>query len=108
MAEVVLTDKNFEEEVLKAKLPVMVDAFTDWCAPCKMAAPVIEKLTREYDGKLKVGKLDVDKNPETAQKYGVMSIPTVIFFKDGKEVSREVGFPGKAGYEKLIKEVIGN
>lgn len=108
MAELTLTDQNFEEEILKSPVPVMVDFWGDWCFPCKMAAPVIEELSKKYDGKLKVGKLDVDKNQKTAQKYGVMSIPTVIFFKEGKEVKREVGFPGKAGYEKLIKEVIGN
>jgi len=106
MAEVTLTDQNFEKEVLKANSPVMVDFWASWCFPCKMAAPVIEELSEEYKGKLKVGKLDVDKNPQTTQKYGIMSIPTVIFFKDGKEVKREIGFPGKGGYEKLIKEVM--
>jgi len=106
MAEIALTDQNFEREALKANLPVMVYFWAAWCGPCKLAGPVIEELTKEFDGKLKVGKFDVDKNSQTAQKYGVMSIPTVIFFKEAEEVKREVGFPGKAGYEKVIKEVL--
>lgn len=106
MAEVALTDQNFEKEVLQSRIPVMVELGAEWCYPCKIADPVIKELAKEYDGKLKVGKLDVDKNPKTAQKYGIMSVPTVIFFKDSEEVKREIGFPGKKGYEKLIKEVI--
>lgn len=101
-----LTDQNFEEQVLKAELPVLVDFFADWCGPCQMAGPVIEELAETYQGKVKVGKVDVDQNSQTAQKYGVMSIPTVIVFKDGKEVKRLVGFPGKAGYEEAIKAVL--
>jgi thioredoxin 1 len=103
-----LTDQNFEEEVLKAglSLPVMVDFWAPWCGPCKMAGPVIEELAKEYKGKIKMGKLNVDENPKMAQKYEVMSIPTVIIFKHGKEVKKQIGFPGKAGYEKLIREVI--
>lgn len=100
------TDENFEKEVLKADLPVLVDLFAEWCGPCKMVGPVIEELAEEYQGKIKIGKLDVDKNPQTAQKYGVMSIPTVIIFKKGKEIKRQVGFPGKEAYKKLIEEVV--
>lgn len=101
-----LTDQNFDKEVLKADLPVFVEAYADWCAPCRMAGPVIEELAKEYEGKIKVGKLDVDENPKMAQKYGVMSIPTVVIFKEGKEVKRQVGFPGREGYKKLIEEAI--
>jgi thioredoxin 1 len=100
-----LTDQNFENEVLRADLPVLVDFWAPWCRPCLIAGPVIEELAKEYEGKIKVGKLNVDENPKIAQKYGILSIPTVVIFKEGKEVKRQVGFPGKAGYEKLIKEI---
>ena len=103
---VTLTDQNFEKEVLKADLPVFVDFFALWCAPCRMAEPVIEELAKEYEGKLKMGKLNIDQNQKTAQKYGVMSIPTVVVFWEGKEVGRKIGFPGKKGYEELIKVVL--
>ncbi len=100
------TDENFEKEALKPDLPVFVYFSADWCGPCKMASLVIEELVKEYQGKIKIGKLDVDKNPQTAQKYGVMSIPTVIIFKKSKELKRQVGFPGKEAYKKLIEEVV--
>lgn len=106
MALVKLTDQNFKKEVLQAELPVFVDAYANWCAPCKIAAPVIEELAQEYKGKIKFGKVNVDENPQTAQKYGIMSIPTVIIFKEGKEVKKQIGFSGKEGYKKLIKEVV--
>jgi thioredoxin 1 len=99
------TDKSFKEAVLEAKEPVLVDFWAPWCGPCQLAGPVIEELAKEYEGQVKVVKINVDENPKTAEKYGVMSIPTVIIFKDGKEVKRQVGFPGKAGYESLIREV---
>jgi thioredoxin 1 len=101
-----VTDKNFEEEVIKSKLPVFVDFFAPWCGPCQMAAPIIDELAKEYEGKAKVVKLNVDESPKAAQKYGVMSIPTVVIFKDGKEAKRTVGFPGKEGYETLLGEVL--
>jgi thioredoxin 1 len=100
-----LTDKSFEDEVLRVKEAILVDFWAPWCGPCQLAGPVIEELAKEYEGQVKVGKINVDENPKTAEKYGVMSIPTVIIFKDGKEVKRQVGFPGKAGYESLIREV---
>lgn len=99
-------DQNFESEVLKSSLPVFVDFTAVWCGPCQMAAPVIKELAQGYEGKIKIGKLDIDQNKETASKYAVMSVPTVIIFKDGKEVKRLVGFPGKEGYQELIKEVV--
>jgi thioredoxin 1 len=101
-----LTDKNFSQEVLKAEMPVFVDFWAPWCGPCLMAGPVIEELAEEYQGEIKMGKLNVDENPQTAQKYGVMSIPTVIIFKEGKGVKKQIGFPGKEGYKRLIKEVL--
>lgn len=106
MALVELTDQNFKKEVLMAEMPVLVDFWAPWCAPCRIAGPVIEELSKEYEGKIRVGKLNVDKNPKMAQKYGVMSIPTVIIFKEGKEVKKQIGFPGKEGYKKLIEEII--
>ena len=104
----ILTDKNFEGEVLKSDLPVLVDFFADWCAPCKMAGPVIEELAKEYEGKIKVGKFNIDENPKMAQKYGIMSVPTVIIFKNGKEIRRQVGFLGKEAYRKLIDSVLSS
>jgi len=81
---------------------VMVDFWAEWCGPCKMAGPVVEELSEELKDKLLVAKLDVDAEPELAGKHGVMSIPTVILFKDGKEVGRQVGFAGKPGYMQLL------
>jgi len=101
-----LTDKNFDQEVLKAAMPVFVDFWAPWCGPCQMAGPVIEELVREYQDRIEAGKLNVDENPKTAQEYRVMSIPTVIIFKEGKAVKKQIGFPGKEGYRKLIEEVL--
>ena len=101
-----LTDQNFEKEVLGAEVPVLVDFWAPWCGPCLIAGPAIEELAKEYGGKIKAGKLNVDENPQTAQKYGIMAIPTVIVFNDGKEIKRQMGFPGKEEYRKMIEEVI--
>ncbi len=101
-----LTDQNFDKKVIKAKEPVLVDFWAPWCGPCQMAGPVIEELADEYEGRVKAGKLNVDENPKMALKYGVMSIPTVIIFKDGKEVKKQVGFSGKEAYKEMIEEVI--
>lgn len=107
MAAVILTDKDFEEKVGKNQGVVMVDFYADWCGPCKLAAPIIEELSKEYQGKVVVGKMDVDANQQTTGKFGIMSIPTVIVFKDGKEAERMSGFVGKEGYVKLIKKALG-
>lgn len=100
------TDKNFEGEVVKAKTPVLVYFWAPWCGPCQMAGPVVEELADEYEGKVKAGKLNVDENPKMALKYGVMSIPTVIVFVGGKEMKKQIGFPGREAYKEMIEEVI--
>ena len=97
-----VTDGTFEEAVLKADLPTAVDFWAVWCGPCKMIAPVLEEIAGEYEGKLQIAKLDVDHNNESAIKYGVMSIPTLILFKGGKAVERIVGFMPK---EKLLTKL---
>ncbi len=89
--EMVFTTQNFESEVLNSDKPVLVDFFADWCGPCKMMAPVIEELAELYDGKAKVGKLNVDSNEEIAMKYGVMSIPTILVIKNGQVEAKMVG-----------------
>lgn len=97
-----VTDKTFEEVVLNAELPTVVDFWAVWCGPCKMIAPVLEGIAQEYSGKLQVAKLDVDQNGASAMQYGVMSIPTLILFKGGQPVERIVGFMPK---EKLLSKL---
>lgn len=89
--EMKFTTANFEEEVLKSEIPVLVDFYADWCGPCQMMAPVIEQLAGEYEGRVKIGKLNVDENPDIAVQYKVMSIPTMIIFRNGEVFSKEVG-----------------
>ncbi len=101
----IFSDQNFESEVLKSDTPVMVDFWATWCGPCQLAGPVVDELATDYLGKVKIGKLDVDANQETAAKFGVVSIPTVILFKDGVEVGRKVGFAGRPMYEKLLQMI---
>ena len=96
MAEIrVATDQTFEEMVLKSERPVVVDFWAEWCGPCKMVAPVLEEIASEHAGKLSIAKLTVDENPDVARRYDVMSIPTLIVFKDGAPQKRLVGAKGK-------------
>lgn len=102
-----LTTESFQE-ALKGDTPLFVDFYADWCGPCQMAAPIIDKLADEYGKKIMIAKLNVDENPGVAQEYGVMSIPTVLIFKkkgdEATVVGRQVGFPGEAGYRSMIDE----
>jgi thioredoxin 1 len=100
---VAVTDDSFEERVLKSERPVLIDYWAEWCGPCKMIAPILEELASELDGKLTIGKLDVDHNPDTAMAFGVMSIPTLLLFKDGEPVDRIVGFQPKAQLLKRLQ-----
>lgn len=99
---VIITDATFEEEVEKSTIPVLLDCWATWCGPCRMLAPTIEKLADEYAGKIKVAKLDVDENPKTATKLEIMSIPTLLIYKDGKIVDTLVGAQPKAEIEKKL------
>ena len=100
------TDANFDEEVIKSDVPVLVDFYADWCGPCKMIAPLVEQLAGEYEGKAKIGKLDVDANGVTAQNYRVMSIPTLLIFKGGEVVDTIVGAVPKNQLEAKLNAVL--
>ena len=108
MAAIHLTDDSFMQTLENEDKPILVDFYADWCGPCITAAPIIDKLAEEYQDKILVTKLNIDENPKIAQKYGVMSIPTVLIFKkDGDEVKvigKQVGFPGEVGYRNLIED----
>ena len=97
-----VTDQDFEDKVLKSDKPVLVDFWAEWCVPCHMVSPVVEEIARDHAGDLTVGKLNVDDNPETARRFGVLSIPTLIVFKDGEEKARVVGARGK---DAILREI---
>ena len=101
------TAQNFEAEVLKSELPVLVDFFAQWCGPCKMMAPLVEKMAEKYEGQMKIGKLDVDEDMEIAQKYRVASIPTFIFFKNGEAGETFVGGMSASELESKIQKFLG-
>ncbi|MBR3551798.1 MAG: thioredoxin [Clostridia bacterium] len=101
--EITLTKDNFETEVLQSDVPVLVDFWATWCGPCRMVAPIVEEIAQEYDGKVKVCKADVDENEDLAMEYGVMSIPTLMVFKNGALVNTQVGFCTK---EQLLEMLL--
>ena len=103
MAELTITQQNFEQEVLLAKEPVLVDFWATWCGPCRMLAPVIEEIANEYAGKVKVGKVNVEDERELALEYGVSSIPTVMVFQNGEVKETSVGYRPKEEIEQLLK-----
>ncbi len=97
---------NFDQEVLKAQTPVLVDLWAAWCGPCRMIGPVVEELSDQYAGKVKMGKLNVDDHPQVAAQYGIMNIPTLLLFKDGKEVDRIVGVVPKEELARRVESVL--
>lgn len=103
MAELKITRENFENEVMKSDFPVLIDFWAPWCGPCRMMGPIIEQLAEEYEGKAKVGKVNVDEEGELSQAFGVMSIPTIVLVKDGKVVKQAVGARPKAEVEAMLQ-----
>ena len=101
-----VTDEKFEEDVLQADIPVLVDFWAEWCQPCKMIAPIVEELAGEFDGKIKFTKMDVDSNPKTPMSYGIRGIPTLIIFQGGQAVEQVVGAVPKATLKKRIETVL--
>ena len=100
------TDANFEEEALQSNIPVVVDFYADWCGPCKMMSPIIDELSEAYEGRVKIGKVNTDESRAVAAKYNVMSIPTIIFIKDGELVDTSVGALPKAILEEKIANLL--
>lgn len=103
MAEIKITESNFETEVLKADQPVLLDFWATWCGPCQMLAPVLAEIAQEYEGKVKVGKVNVDEEPSLAARFHIVSIPTVMLFKEGKAVDTVVGFRPKEQLVEMLK-----
>ena len=101
-----VTDKNFEEEILKSKLPAMVDFWAEWCGPCRIVGPVVEELAKVYKDKIKIVKMDVDKNRETPIKFGIRNIPTLILFKDGQVTQTIIGAQPKSHIEEELKKLL--
>ena len=104
MATINVTDSDFGAQVLQCRIPVLVDFWASWCGPCKLAGPILEEISGEYKDKLVIAKVNVDENNQMSGKYGVMSIPTVVLFKDGQEIGRQTGFSGKEAYLELISK----
>jgi len=103
MAEIIVTENNFESEVLKSNIPVLVDFWASWCGPCRMLAPVLAEIAEEQEGKVKVAKINVDEQPALAMQFGVASIPTLVMFKDGKATAKSVGVRPKSQIEEMFK-----
>ena len=106
MRDVVFTEQNFKNEVLESKMPVVVDFWAPWCGPCRIVSPTIEELAKEYEGRVKVGKVNVDENARVAGMFGIMSIPSILFFKNGKPIKTMIGAQGKENYKKEIEQVL--
>ena len=101
-----LTDDNFESEVIKSDKPVLVDFWATWCTPCQMVSPIVEEMAKDYADRLKVGKVNVDQNSKTASQYGIMSIPSLLFFKDGKVVDQVIGAVPKEHLKEKVDKVL--
>jgi len=104
MAGITVSAENFEQEVLKADVPVIVDFWAEWCVPCKMIHPILDEIAGEYDGKVKVAKVNVDEQGELASQYNIISIPTLLLFKDGTVVNQQIGAGPKTTIEKFFKD----
>lgn len=104
MAEIILTDQNFEEEVIKSEQPVLVDFYADWCPPCKAMAPIIEKIAQDFSGEIKVGKMNIDENSQSASQYRIEAIPTLMIFKQGRAVETMIGAVSQEILEEKIKQ----
>ena len=107
MAIATITDSSFEQDVLKSETPVLVDYWAEWCGPCRMIAPALEDLSKEFEGKITIAKLNIDHNPQTPSKYGVRGIPTLMVFKGGQIAATKVGALQKSDLAKWIKSVVG-
>ena len=105
--EKTFTDTNFDSEVLKSGAPVLVDFWAEWCGPCKMLSPVVDRIAAANNGKIVVGKMNVDENPDTPQKYGIQGIPTLLFFKGGEVVNQIVGFQSQENIQRIVNDVTG-
>lgn len=108
MSVITLTDSSFDQEVLKSDQPVLVDFWAEWCQPCKMVRPLVHELAEEYTGKIKVAEMDVDANTNVASQYGIMSIPTIMIFKNGKPESTMIGVQGKDTFKKNIDSALSS
>ena len=108
MTDKTFTDQTFEDEVIKNEQPVLVDFWAPWCAPCRIVSPIIEELAKEYEGKLKVGKLNVDENPNSASRFGIMSIPSILIFKNGEPVKTMIGAQSRENFKKGIDEILAS
>ena len=105
--EKIFSDTNFKAEVLGSNTPVLVDFWAEWCGPCRMLAPVVERIAKANEGRIVVGKLNVDENPATPQEYGIQGIPTLILFKNGQPVQQIVGFQSQENIQRTLEEVLG-
>ena len=104
--ELVVTTATFEAEVVKSAIPVVADFWAEWCGPCRMIAPVLKELARDYKDRLKIAKINVDEEPDLASRYGIQSIPTLLFFKGGEMVRQQIGAVPRAVLEKIVKELV--